>query len=83
MSKVETPRRIYVVESGGERMLIRAANGPQARNHAARSTFAVRLASQEDLVELVSAGVPIENAGADPELGPDPIIPPAPEKRAA
>lgn len=49
----------------GER-LIRATNVAQARNHAARETFAVNVASQDDLVRLLGT-VKVENAGETDE----------------
>jgi len=63
---MSTPRRIYLVttQSGhessqiGNARLIRAANAAQARSYAARNTFSVAVASQEQLVELLSADTP-------------------------
>jgi hypothetical protein len=45
--------------------LIRAANAAQAARHAIRNGFVVELASQNDLVDLVSTGTPVETAGAE------------------
>lgn len=68
-------KRIYLVASKlprvgepmTERRLIRAPNAAQALGHAARSSLAVTVASQDDLIELVKAGVSVEDAGAQPE----------------
>ena len=73
----KTPRRIYLVrhaDSGTER-LIRASTAAQARNHAARDTIAVDVASQDQLVALLTAAEParIEDASQrddEPEAPP-------------
>lgn len=62
--------RIYVVgnsQADGavtSRRLVRAANSTQARNHVARETIAVRVASQDDLVALAGK-VAVETAGQE------------------
>ena len=58
--------RIYVVtdvETNRHR-LIRAGNQAQAIRHAAQTRFDIEVAGQEDLVSLLTNGVPIELAGA-------------------
>ena len=55
-SVIKTPRRIYLVravDTGAER-LIRAATVAQARNHAARDTLEVSVATQDQLVALLT-----------------------------
>lgn len=69
------PKRIYLVRNvdTGDERLIRAANAAQARNHAARDTLSVEVASQDQLVALLTeADVPvrIEDAGRESELQP-------------
>lgn len=57
--------RIYVVtdvETNRHR-LIRAGNQAQAIRHAAQTRFDIEVAGQEDLVSLLTKGVPIELAG--------------------
>ena len=57
--------RIYVVtdvETNRHR-LIRAGNQAQAIRHAAQTRFDIEVAGQEDLVSLLTNGVPIELAG--------------------
>jgi hypothetical protein len=57
--------RIYVitdVETNRHR-LIRAGNQAQAIRHAAQTQFDIEIAGQEDLVSLLTNGVPIELAG--------------------
>ncbi len=64
-----TVNRIYVVRTKTPRVgeplarLVRAPNASQAFRHVAEDTLAVALASQDDLVELASAGVKVEEAG--------------------
>jgi hypothetical protein len=57
---------IYVVtdiETSRHR-LIRASNQAQAIRHAAQTRFDIEVAGQEDLVSLLTNGIPIELAGA-------------------
>ena len=70
-----TPQRIYVVrnvaaEVDAEQIpprplarLVRAPNAAQATRHVAADTLVVEVASQDDLVELVAAGVAVEQSG--------------------
>lgn len=64
-----TTKRIYVVQKAGteQRRLIRASNVAQARNHVARDTLQVAVASQDELVSLVSGGARVEDAGEQVE----------------
>lgn len=58
--------RIYVVtdiETSRHR-LIRASNQAQAIRHAAQTRFDIEVAGQQDLVSLLTNGIPIELAGA-------------------
>jgi hypothetical protein len=58
--------RIYVVtdiETNRHR-LIRAGNQAQAIRYAAQTRFDIEVAGQNDLVSLLTSGVPIELAGA-------------------
>ena len=58
--------RIYVVtdiETSRHR-LIRASSQALAIRHAAQTRFDIEVAGQEDLVSLLTSGVPIELAGA-------------------
>ena len=58
--------RIYVVtdiETNRHRV-IRAGNQEQTIRHAAQTPFDIEVAGQEDLVSLLTNGVPIELAGA-------------------
>ncbi len=46
-----------------KRRLIRASNQAQAIKYAAQTRFDIEVAGQEDLVSLLTNGVPIELAG--------------------
>lgn len=61
--------RIYKVETPNGARLVRAQNRVQAVNHVARATIKGEVASQDDLIELVGAGVKVEDVG-DEEAAP-------------
>lgn len=70
----KTARRIYLVRdhTTGVERLIRAVSPAQARAHAARDQFDVSVATQEQLVALLTRGplgtgdaVIVEDAGSD------------------
>ncbi len=50
-----------------ESRLVRARTQAAARNHAMKNRCGVRVASQDDLVALLSRGTQIENAITEPE----------------
>jgi hypothetical protein len=58
--------RIYLVKDieRNRHRLVRAANQAQAMRHVAQACFDVEVASQDDLVSLLTAGHAIELAGA-------------------
>jgi hypothetical protein len=61
--------RIYIVGSLDNSVrLIRASTRGQALAHAASTSFTVRLASQNDLVERLSAGIKVESARPPEQL---------------
>lgn len=62
------PNKIYLVlnKTNNVGRLVRAKSAPQALNHVIDSTHEARLATQEDLVYAVSAGVAVEDIGAKP-----------------
>ena len=62
--------RIYAVEANGVTRLVRAANKVQAINHGARATITAEVATQDELIASVSAGVKVEDTQA--EETPDP-----------
>ncbi len=58
----KTPTRIYRVDDGHKDRLVRAPSQAQAIRHVA-SSFAVRVATQDDIAQLVGDGVKVETAG--------------------
>lgn len=55
-------QRIYLVTTHkGDRRLVRATHRSQAINHVARTLMEASVARQDELVELVSAGVKVES----------------------
>ena len=69
-------RNVYVVEADGHATrLIEASQSTQALAYAARTTYAVRKASQQDLIKLLGEGVKVEKAVPEPELfEPEPLV---------
>ncbi len=66
--------RIYLVtdrETQAMR-LIRAGNQAQAIRHAAQSRFAIEVASQDDLVQLLASGQAVESAAQASEAEAEP-----------
>lgn len=59
--------RIYTISNGDTDRLVRAASRAQAISHVARSVFNSRVATQDDLVDAMQAGVKVEDAGAEVE----------------
>jgi hypothetical protein len=57
--------RIYKVVNGTAVSLVRAPNKVAARNHVARESISVKVATQDDLIELAGT-VKVETAGTDP-----------------
>lgn len=62
-----TPTRPYIVvnNANGDRKLIVASSQAQARNFAARTLFSVDVASANDVIDLIRAGVEPITASAD------------------
>lgn len=65
--------RIYIVANAQARdaagneipaRLVRAPNASQALRHVAADTLAVAVASQDDLIRLIAAGVKVEEKSA-------------------
>lgn len=71
-----TPARVYRVDLAGMTMLVRAPTQAQALAHAARGVGKVRVASQDDLIELVASGIKPVTAGEEP---PEPPRDPQPQ----
>jgi hypothetical protein len=58
-----TVTRIYRVKTPTDSRLVRAPNQAQAIRHVAAGILSAEVATQDDLVTLVKAGVDIEQAG--------------------
>lgn len=58
-------KRYYLVRAGDKLRLVRATNKVQARNHVARETISVELATQDDLIGVARELKP-ENAVEEP-----------------
>ena len=52
---------IYMVANNHGVRLIRAKNRAQALSHAARTSFTIRVATQNDLVDFITGGITVEN----------------------
>ncbi len=66
MIEAKTKTRIHLVTVLGKARLVRAATKNQAIRHVARDLIAARLASQDDLVEQLGAGMKVEDATSEP-----------------
>lgn len=66
MSKTTTPRRVYAVHHAGTgtTRLVRAVNAATAVRHVVRTDYTAEVASQDDLIDLLSAGTRVEDAPA-------------------
>ena len=58
--------RIYLVTDveTNKHRLIRAGNKAEAIRHAAQTRFDIEVAGRDDLVSLLTSGIPVEMAGA-------------------
>jgi hypothetical protein len=68
MTKPATATRIYTVANATTTRLIRATTQAAAVRHATRTEYRCSVASTEDVVELLSKGVSVEDSGADTDL---------------
>lgn len=59
--EVQMKQRVYTVGVGDQTRLIRASNRRQAIAHVSLTLLTVRVATQEDLINQLTKGVPIEN----------------------
>lgn len=65
-------QRIYLVQQGDARRLVRATSQAVARSHVAKSTILVSVASPDDTFDLAQAGAKVEEtmgAPAQKEIG--------------
>lgn len=78
--------RIYLVTNRNDdsQHLVRASSPAAAIRHVARSTFGAAVAAQESLVELLTAGIVVEDARADEAETPQTLAAmPAPREELA
>ena len=54
-------QRVYTVGLGDQIRLIRASNRRQAIAHVSTGLMTIRVATQEDIINQLDKGVPIEN----------------------
>jgi hypothetical protein len=59
-------KRIYVVDLGDERKLVRASNAQQAIHHVVHKAVSAHSATQDDIVNFLALGGEIEAAGRVP-----------------
>lgn len=70
MSKsAPTKVRVYVVNVGGKERLVRATYGHIAERHVISTIITSRVASKDDLIDLLQAGVRVEDAAENPDQG--------------
>jgi hypothetical protein len=60
---MSTPTRFYRVDLAGKVSLVKASSAARALHHVTRGASTVRVATQDDLVELLAAGVKAQIAG--------------------
>ena len=53
--------RVYTVGVGNQVRLIRASNRRQAIAHVSLGIMTIRVATQEDIINQLNEGIPIEN----------------------
>lgn len=58
-------QRIYLVNGPQGNRLVRAGMRQQALSHVANSTFGIRVASQDELVAALTAGIKVEQYSGD------------------
>ena len=59
-----TAKTVYLVKDDTTKFLVRAPNPAQAVHHVARR-FSVNVASQDELIKLVTEGMKVETAGEE------------------
>lgn len=80
-SSTKRASRLYVVQTEAGKRLVRAKSLVAATQHVVRDLLVARVASPEDVAEIVSAGVRVEDADeqpAEPESEATPAAPAAP-----
>jgi len=54
-------QRVYTIGLGDQVRLIRASNRRQAIAHVSLGIITIRVATQEDIIDQLDKGIPIEN----------------------
>lgn len=60
-----TPTRIYLVTINGAKRLVRASHPASALMHVARHISTVGVATQQELIDGLAAGISVESAGVE------------------
>lgn len=60
-----TASRVYIVKSDLGARLVRAQNKAAALRHAARTSLAVKLATQDDIIACLGRQIAVEDADED------------------
>lgn len=58
--------RLYLATTNGTQRLVRANTAAAVRNHIAKDTIAVEVASPDDTYKLAQAGIKVEETTAGP-----------------
>ena len=61
-------QRVYTIGVGDQVRLVRASNRRQAIAHVSTGLMTIRVASQEDIINQLSKGVPVENYTAPEQI---------------
>lgn len=61
-------QRVYTIGVGDQVRLVRASNRRQAIAHVSTGLMTIRVASQEDIIQQLSKGVPVENYTAPEQI---------------
>jgi hypothetical protein len=61
-------QRVYTIGVGDQVRLIRASNRRQAIAHVSTGLMTIRVATQDDIINQIDKGVPIENYTAPEQI---------------
>jgi hypothetical protein len=61
-------QRVYTIGVGDQIRLIRASNRRQAIAHVSTGLMTIRVATQEDIINQLDKGIPIENYTAPEQI---------------
>ncbi len=66
--KEKMKQRVYTIGVGDQVRLVRASNRRQAIAHVSLGIMTIRVATQEDIINQLDKGVPIENYTAPEQI---------------